>query len=374
VTIASIREISLENIELVAGETSMTVDMQSALTGDRLDIPRLSAASAATQLEASGAFTSISKLQGKFSVDADTLDLNELVALASGVTSSEPGGTGRSAQAGTMDVALDVTAQSGTFAGYQFSNLRAEVRAAPSRVVMNPVNLHTFGGTFAGTLQALTSSTVPAISLRGRIADIDVPALAEAAGVAGSITGTLAGSVDLNARGAAPDALVQSARGTAAAAITDGEIPGLEMVRTVILAFGKPSGAPPAGSGSAFSSLGGDFTIEKGVVRTGNLAFMSRDFDMQGDAALVVNSGALDASVNVLLSKELTVQAGTDLRRYAQTDSRIILPARITGTIGEPSITLDLAAATRRALENELKHRAKSLLEELFRRKKGGGG
>jgi hypothetical protein len=145
------------------------------------------------------------------------------------------------------------------------------------------------------------------------------------------------------------------------------------MVRTIVLAFGKPAGAPPAGSGSAFTHLGGDFVIQNGVVRSDNLTFASRDFDMHGRASLRVQSGALDAVTDVVLSKELTAQAGTDLRRYAQSDGRIVLPAHITGTIAQPSITLDLAAATRRALENELKRRAKSLLGDLFRKKKGGG-
>ena len=136
--------------------------------------------------------------------------------------------------------------------------------------------------------------------------------------------------------------------------------------------FGTPPGAPPPGSGSAFSRLAGHFQIQKGVLRSDNLTFASRDFDMGGRAALVVRSGVIDSTVDVVLSRELTAQAGTDLRRYAASDGRVIIPAHITGTISQPSISLDLAAATRRALENELKRRAKSWLDQLFRRKKGG--
>ena len=88
-----------------------------------------------------------------------------------------------------------------------------------------------------------------------------------------------------------PGALGNSAHGTATAAITDGVIPGLDMVRAIVLAFGKPSGAPPPGSGSAFKRLGGDFAIQNGTVRTNNLAFTSRDFDMAGRASLVVQTG-----------------------------------------------------------------------------------
>ena len=169
------------------------------------------------------------------------------------------------------------------------------------------------------------------------------------------------------------DAMLRDARGTADAAITNGVIPGLEMVRTIVLAFGKPSGAPPQGSGSAFTRLAGTFNIGNGSLATNNLTFASRDFDMNGRASLHVASGALDAATNVVLSKELTAQAGTDLRRYAQSDGRVIVPARISGTLANQSVSIDLAAATQRALENELKRRAKGLLDDFFKKKKGGG-
>ena len=375
VSIVSIRVISLRNVEVAAGPTSMRFDMESALTGDRLDVSSLTATSERSRLEATGALTNVSGMQGAFTVEAGTLDLDELLALASGFTSpaeqASANDPGSAAEA--MRLALDVTAASGSLAGYDFSDLTARLEGTPSRVELDPLALRTFGGHFKGALHVNTSTATPTLSLRGNVAEIDVARLADTAGVPGSITGQLGGTVVLNSRATDSATLVRSAQGSAVVAIVNGTLPGLEMVRTIVLAFGKPSGAPPPGSGSAFTNLGGDFAIDDGVLRSENLTFASRDFDMRGRASLRVATGALDALTDVVLSKELTAQAGTDLRRYAQSDGRIVLPARITGTISEPSVSLDLAAATRRALENELKRRAKSLLDDLFRRKKGGG-
>ena len=375
VSIVSIRVISLRNVEVAAGPTSMRFDMESALTGDRLDVSSLTATSERSRLEATGALTKVSGMQGAFTVEAGMLDLDELLALASGFTSpaKQAGANEPGSAAEAMRVALDVTAASGSLAGYEFSDLTARLEGIPSRVELNPLALRTFGGHFKGALQVNTSTATPTLSLRGNVAEIDVARLADTAGVPGSITGQLGGTVVLNSRATDAATLVRSAQGSAVVAIVNGTIPGLEMVRTIVLAFGKPSGAPPPGSGSAFTNLGGDFAIDDGVLRSENLTFASRDFDMRGRASLRVATGALDALTDVVLSKELTAQAGTDLRRYAQSDGRIIVPAHITGTISEPSVSLDLAAATRRALENELKRRAKSLLDDLFRRKKGGG-
>jgi hypothetical protein len=172
----------------------------------------------------------------------------------------------------------------------------------------------------------------------------------------------------MTGRGVDGTAMLTSVRGSADGAVTDGEIPGLDMVRTVVLAFGKPSGAPPAGSGSAFSRLGGTFQLDRGTLTSNNLALASRDFDLFGSLTMKAPSCALHARADVILSEELTRQAGTDLRRYAQEDGRVVLPANITGTLAQPAVTIDLAAAAGRALQNELKRRAKSLLDKLFKK------
>jgi hypothetical protein len=177
----------------------------------------------------------------------------------------------------------------------------------------------------------------------------------------------------VTAQGSDAASILQSAAGSIDASIANGELPHLDMVRRVVLAFGKPSGEAPAGSGTAFSRLGGSFALDHGVLTSNDLALASRDVDMHGRAAVRLASGELDARADVALSRELTAQAGTDLRRYAQEDGRVVVPALVGGTLGQPSISIDVAAASRRAIANELQRRAKDALEGLFKKKKGGG-
>jgi uncharacterized protein involved in outer membrane biogenesis len=374
-TIVSIELISMRDVELVLGRSSLQFDMESALTGDRLDVTRLTAKSARTQFDATGAITSLSGREGHFTVTASQLDFDELLALTSGLGApAEPGRAADPApSAGSLRLTLDITAPTGRLADDEFSDIAAKLESKPPRMSVNPLSLGAFGGRFDGALQVATSTSPPGIELHGKIANIDVVQLAARAGRPGSISGRLAGTLTMTAAGADATTMVRSARGSATAEVTNGVIPGLEMVRTIVLAFGKPSGAPPPGSGSAFSRITGHFTVQNGVLRSNNVTFASRDFDMAGSASLAVQSGAIDAQMDVVLSEELTAQAGTDLRRYATSDGRVIVPAHITGTLSYPRISLDLAAAIRRALENELKRRATSWLDELLRRKKGGG-
>src|SRR4029450_9635044 len=103
-----------------------------------------------------------------------------------------------------------------------------------------------------------------------------------------------------------------------------------------------------------------------------NLSLASRDFDVNGRSTLQLSTGALDARGDVALSRDLTAQAGTDLRRYAQEDGRVIVPATVGGTINRPQVSVDVAAAAARAFRNEFQRRANSLFEGLFK-KKGKG-
>ena len=135
----------------------------------------------------------------------------------------------------------------------------------------------------------------------------------------------------------------------------------------VVLAFGKPSGAPPPGSGSAFSKLTGHFTVAGQVMRSKDIALASRDFDMAGEATVRLPSGAISMRADVRLSRELTAQAGTDLRRYAQEDGRVVVPATISGTIAQPTVFIDIAAAVNRALQNELKRKLNDLFKKIIR-------
>jgi hypothetical protein len=191
----------------------------------------------------------------------------------------------------------------------------------------------------------------------------------KANGTAGGLTGTLGGSVTLSATGADAATVLQTARGTIAAAILNGTIEHLDLVRTVVLAFGKPSGVPPQGSGSAFTRLGGTFALANRTLTSTDLSLASRDFDVNGRSTFRFPTGAIEARGDVVLSRELTAQAGTDLRRYAQEDGRVIVPAIVAGTIEQPQVTIDVQAAAARAFQNEIQRRAKSLFEGLLKKK-----
>ncbi len=370
-TVESVRVISLDNVELVAPPRVMRVDLRGSLAGDRLDIEHL-VMRGSSKIDGKGTISSMSKVEGTIEARADPLDLDELMAIASALTSTSAPAPQKRGNATPMRLTVALTATKGQFASYTFSDLSTTIQLATGTVTLAPLAVRSFGGNFKGTLDADTRRDVPQLRLSGRVDGLDVAPLMKANGSAGGVTGTFAGSVTLSASGSDAATVLQTAHGTIAAAIANGTIEHLDLVRTVVLAFGKPSGVPPEGSGSAFTRLGGTFALANRIVTSDNLSLASRDFTVNGRTTLQLSSGALEATGDVALSPELTAQAGTDLRRYAQQDGRVIVPAIVGGTIDRPRVSVDVRAAAARAFQNEIQRRTKTLFEGLFK-KKGKG-
>lgn len=367
-TVASVRVVSLENVELVAPPHAIHIDLRGSLDGDRFEIERLAMRGRSSNINGKGTLSSLTRVEGSIQATADPLDLDELMAIASALTSSsnDPAQTRGAPSPMRMTVALKAT--KGQFDTYSFSDLSTTIALATGTVTLRPLAVRTFGGQFNGRLDVDTRGSAPQLRLSGRVEGLDVAPLLKANGT-GGVTGTLAGAVTLSATGTDAATVLQTAHGTIAAAITNGTIEHLDLVRTVVLAFGKPSGVPPEGSGSAFTRLGGTFALANRTLTSTDLSLTSRDFDVSGRSTLRLSSGALDARGDVVLSRELTAQAGVDLRRYAQEDGRVIVPAIVGGTIDQPQVTVDVQAAAARAFQNELQRRAKSLFEGLLKKK-----
>jgi hypothetical protein len=361
-TILSIRTLALNNVELVVGTRSLRFDLQASIAGDRLDVTRLIAQSSGTRLNARGALTSIAAHKGTFTATAGRLNLDELLAVASGFSS--PAGSNSKAP---VDVTIDLTAPEGELGGYRIQKLSSVVHVTPGRLHVAPLSVSMFGGACEGQLEVATAGTTPDLSMSGRVQAMDVSSMLQELGGSSSMSGRLSGTFAVKARGTSSTAMLGSAHGTGRATIADGEIPHLDMVRTIVLAFGKPSSDAPGGRGSRFTRIDSGFTLDAQTLRSQDITFASPDFDMSGSGSVRLPAGAVDMQADVVLSRDLTAQAGVDLRRYTQENGRIVVPATITGTLSAPSVRVNVAAAGARALENEVKRRIKGLLDRMIK-------
>ena len=374
-TIESVGTLALRDITMVAGTHTLLVDLDSSLSaGDRFVIQRLHGTSERSDLVASGELTSVAKRTGALTVDAQSLDLDGLLAFLAAAT---PAGAAASPSPGsappppaTVPLHLDVgvKARQGRAAGAAFTNLETTAKVRGSAVTLEGLKMNIFGGRFDGTVGFDGTKGSPRYEWRGAVDNLDVPAIVAFAGAPGAMTGRLSGTMALAASGLDPQTALERARGTARVAVTDGRVPNLDLVRKVVLAFGRPTGDAPAGSGETFSRVAATLAVGGRMLSTNDLTFASRDVDMTGEGTVSLATQAIDFRTNVILSKELSAQSGRDLYRLAREGDRVVLPARITGTVASPTVFIDMEATLKRAVRNKAQDEIKSFLDRLGKR------
>lgn len=69
----------------------------------------------------------------------------------------------------------------------------------------------------------------------------------------------------------------------------------------------------------------------------------------------------------MVVSERLPATAGRDLARFTREGARIVLPATIGGTLAQPRIGIDAAAAIQRGVRNEIGRRLRDAIERLGR-------
>ena len=356
-TLVSVDTIAFRNVRVLFEGGAATVLLESALDGDRLDIRSFELASDVTNLKASGAIESLANRRGKLSITAETLDLDGMIALLSRPQGAQGAQSAQSAVE-PFDLTLDVTAAKGRAGGVQFDNLKTTIHATANTLQMEPFGLGVFAGRVDGKVDVNTSKPEPVLVLDAKFSGIDMRAVTAFAGQPEAISGRLAGELHVSGAGSEPAAALADATGRGAMRITDGAILNLHLVRTIVLAFGKPAPGSSAG-GDRFSSIAATMQLANSVVRFATLSFASPDVDVDGSGTLNLSAGAIDVAGRARLSEALTAQAGRDLVRYTADANRVTVPITVTGQMSSPQVRVDAGEVLRRAAENEVKSQIK---------------
>jgi uncharacterized protein involved in outer membrane biogenesis len=357
IRLVSVRSINLRNVRLVSRGQEIVVNADSALEGSRLTVRRFDAQSGKTNLEAEGTIDLAPRVDAMLSIKADAVDVDELLALADAFT---PGEASSRDGAAKFHIAARISAERATAGGVEVRQFATVMDADGSGVTLSPLTFQLFGGRYQGSLAARLGDTTQ-MTLESRVTDIDLGQLAEFGGVGGAVTGTLTGAGKFSGRGADFAEVLRTARGDGTATAVKGTIQRLNLIRTVVLFFGRP--APDAAAASdAFDRIDARFSLAGGTFTANAFALRSADADIVGSGTLNVSSKELAGQLDLSLSEELSAQAGTDLRRFTREGNRIVLPARISGPLGQPRLRIDAAAAAQRGLRNEVQRRLGGLL------------
>ena len=388
--LVSVRAITLRDITIASRGREVTVSADSSLAGSRLNLQRFTATSGKTALDATGVVQLEPAIDANLTVKANRLDLDEMLALASAFSSppvparkserSEAPSAAHKPTAGLTPSArratevekprptrilARITAATARTGNLEVRNLAATVESQGQRVSLSPLTFQLFDGRYDGSIVATLGKTMSA-SIRSQITNLDVAQLAAYGGAAETMTGRLSGAGTFSGQGADVETALANARGSGTATMTKGEIRRLDLVRTVVLFFGRPAAdAPPASE--RYDRVDLRFSLADRIARADTFALRSPDFDLTGGGTLSLRTKGLDGRFNLVLSEKLSQQAGTDLARYTREGERVVLPAALGGTLERPRVTIDTKAAVTRGLRNETERRLKGLLDGLLK-------
>ena len=362
-TIESINSIGLDDVRIVSRGRELVVSADSSFDGARLTVRRATVESGRTSIRAEGVVSLEPRVEATVRASASRLDVDELIALADAFGPPSPApGAPRVKPGPPTRIAARLSAETVTAGGVEVRQFAGDVQVEGDTVAMAPLSFEIFGGRYQGSLNARLGTTLNA-TLRSRITGLDVAQLAAFGNARDTITGTLTGAGTFTGTGRDFAAVLAGARGGGTAQIAKGTIPRMGLVRTVVVFFGRPAAdAPPASD--AFDTLDLQFTLQNQNLRADVLALRSRDVDVVGSGTLATATKALAGKFDISLSEALSAQAGNDLRRYTREGNRVVLPAAVGGTLQNPRVTIDAAAALKRGLRNEVEGRLKGLLDK----------
>jgi uncharacterized protein involved in outer membrane biogenesis len=366
-TITGVRSIVLDKVTLTAGAHELLASASGMLAPDELTVRSLSATSPGTDLTASGSIR-FSPLIATFRANAAAVDVDALMAFAQDALSASGPASSASPSPSMPRTTIDISAKSGRLAGAAFSDLSTRVEMSGPTLTLAPIQAGLFGGRLEGRVER-TAGQEARVQITGSLAGADATHVLEWLGQpSGTITGRLSADVQLMAVGDV--ASVGALRGTARATLGNGTIKGLSLVRNTVVGFaGRTERGSTKGS-DRYDRLGGLFMLEGGTIRCRDLALSSPDLDLRGAGSVALPSGALDLDVQCMLSPQLSAEAGRDLYRYAREGDRIVLPVKVGGRLGSPSVSIDAGKTLQRAIRNRVQEEAGSILNRLLKKPK----
>jgi uncharacterized protein involved in outer membrane biogenesis len=381
VEIGSIDEIVLSDVEIVSGGRTLRGDIEVVPQGKGVLVRKVLLSADKATINISGQSVDLSGPTGELTVKAGNLDFSRLLAFASQFSKGAGivGGTSapahssseaasqasRSTGSSGMDIAVAVEADRATLGTLALEKLSGRARVTSDRMTLEPITFGIFGGRYEGSL-GLTLGEVPDFRLKATLSGIDVDAATRAVGNPNTMTGRLAGVVDVTGRGLDANAVARSAHGTVQVEVTNGVVKNLGLIQAIVVATSMRSGATSQASGASrdepFTRLGGTLTLANGEGTTRNLQFESKDMSLSLAGSVRLDGSAIDLKGPAQLSQALSQQAGRDLVRYSQEQGRVTLPVAIGGSAQNPQVHIDAADLAKRALRNTANDEAEKAL------------
>lgn len=283
------------------------------------------------------------------------------------------------------------------------SNVTLQIRASNGKIQVNPARASLYDGNYNGDIRLDVSGPTPVLSLNEQLANVQFGPFSKDLLDANRLSGALSGRMTVSGRGMTADAITASANGTAQFSFKDGAYEGTDIwyrvrrARAVIERTEPPQA--PAEKRTRFADLNGTATIRDGVLYTDDLSMVMPFMKVKGKGNLKL----LPQELDFRFTGDLVDRP--DLTADVNDLVGISVPIRVTGTVSQPDVSVDMGAVLanlakrklgekfglndpnkpaqdaeaaveekKEDLKDQLEDKAKGLLKDLLGGKGGGGG
>lgn len=308
-----------------------------------------------------------------FDVVADRLNVDRYLppkpAAAPAGGAAKGGGDAAAAQEKPIDLsALKPVNATGNvkIGALQVSNVKADnvavgIKAAGGRLEASPISATLYQGSLTGS--AAVDANANRFAAKQQLSGISIGPLLRDAANRDILEGRGNLALDVTTAGATPTALKKALNGTAAIALKDGAVKGVDIAGTIRRAkamLGSKSALESqtkGGEKTDFSEMTATFVIRNGVARNDDLQAKSPLLRVTGAGDIDIGASTMDYTVKATVVATTTGQGGkeaADLRG-------VTAPVRLTGSFDNLKYSVDVAAlatdVAKDALARELERR-----------------
>jgi AsmA protein len=228
------------------------------------------------------------------------------------------------------------------------------------RLQFTPTAFAMYGGTHRGTVTVEVAESPPSWATDSRANGLDV------GDFLGALTGTdqrIDGTAAVNAalRGRVGEALDRTVRGRMALNITNGVVRQFPLLATINRTLKLTAGE---GSDTQFERLSATLNIATGQAATDDLLLEARHIRVHA-AGRIGADRSLDLRGTAVVSAERVASAVASIREFARlrnSRGELEVPLTITGSLDAPSFGLDLGAAVKKGVADELRRRLRRFI------------
>ncbi len=252
-----------------------------------------------------------------------------------------------------------------TIAGIRMSAVKLTVDAKDGLVRLNPSQAKLYGGAHRGNVVLDARGEVARLSVEEHMNGVQFAPLFADLFDSKRLSGTGAASAVLTARGNDSKALIHSLDGHLDFEVTNGALEGTdlwyEMRRARALWKREPAPAQVSTGRTAFHTLKGTGTIDKGVLSNRDLQIDMDYLKANGEGTLDFTSQAVDYRLQTNVYRIPEQGAGAEMQDLKAAE----IPVRVSGPLADPKVRLDLDALAKAQAAKKVDEKKEEMTNKL---------